>query len=279
MKSQKYTLLAEVTLLHDYFEDGFFRDIRIVPDKVTQTFMWNAGLLFRLTDTGFSIFYSDPFDISYLKEITSFFNNQLLRFQLFGESSDFMNYTDSPLGRLVVYKYNNRDTKESSSTYLMLPKLEQRLYSQSPLGEVDFYLSEFLHQEEISSKDYIIMFSARNTRWKYYVMNVAESEADRLVVEDPTGNRFEGPLKREMPGGKSAFEFSSGSMMFPFREKPESFCSLKKKSLVVSNDEEGGESQNETLLENLPVPSPKAITTIEKDENEQVACSSVYIYL
>ncbi|MEP0984348.1 hypothetical protein [Ekhidna sp.] len=278
MKNQKYTLLAEVTLLHNYFEDGFFRDIRIVPDKVTQTFMWNAGLLFRLTDTGFSIFYSDPFNVDYLKEITSFFNNQLLRFQLFGESSDFMNYTDCPLGRLVVYKYNNRDTRESEATYLMLPKLNQRLYSQSPLGEVDLYLSEFLNEEGISPKDYIIMFSARNTRWKYYVMNVAEAEADRLIIEDSTGHPFDGPVKREMPGSKSAFEFSSGNMLFPFQEKPKSFCSLKKKSLVTS-DERDDAAPNEMLVQSLPVPSPQAITTIETDENEQVACSSMYIYL
>ncbi|MEP1032643.1 hypothetical protein [Ekhidna sp.] len=216
MKSQQYRLLAEVTLLHNYFEDGFFRDIRIVPDKVTQTFMWNAGLLFRLTDTGFCVFYTSPFDVDYLKEITGFFNNQLLRFQLFGESADFMNYTDAPLGRLVVYKYNNRDTKESEQTHLLLPKLEQRLYSQSPLGEVALYLSEFLDSDNIVTKDYMIMFSARSARWKYYVMNVEEAEADRLMIQDPAGNPFQGPVRKEMPGGKSTFEFSSGQVVFPF---------------------------------------------------------------
>lgn len=278
MKSQRYILLAEVTLLHNYFEDGYFRDIRIVPDKVTQTFMWNAGLLFRHTDTGFSIFYSDPFNVEYLKEITSFFNNQLLRFQLFGESSDFMNYTESPLGRLVVYKYNNRDTQESDETHLMLPKLEQRLYSQSPMGEIDFYLSEFLNQDTIFSKDYIIMFSARSTRWKYYVMNIAEAEADRLIIEDSVGNQFVGPIKREMPGSKSAFEFSSGEVVFPFQEQPKTFCSLKKRSLV-STQESQDAAADEILMQTLPVPSPQAITTIETDEDEQVPCSSVYIYL
>ncbi len=276
MKSQKYLLLAEVTLLHNYFQDGFFRDIRIVPDQVTQTFMWNAGLLFRLTDTGFCLFYSETFNAEYLKEITNFFNNQLLRFQLFGESSDFMNYTDAPLGRLVVFKYNNRNTKLSHDTHLMLPKLEQRMYAQSPMGEINFYLSEFLEGEKIQPKDYIIMFSARSTRWKYYVMNVGEAEADDLVIEDASGNLFEGPIKKKMPDGKSAYEFSSGNMVFPFQERPESFCSLKKKSENVSTE---SADSDEVLMQNLPIPSPQAITSIETDEAQQVPCSSIYIYL
>lgn len=278
MSSQKYILLAEVTLLHNYFEDGIFRDIRVIPDKVTQTFMWNCGLLFRLTDVGFSIFYTKPFDLDYLKDITNFFNDQLLRFELFGESQDFLNYTDAPLGQLVVYKYNNRKIKESEVAHFMLPKIEQRIMSKGPLGQIDLYLSEFLSSEEIVSKEYVIMFSARSTRWKYYVMNVVETIADRLVISAPTGEEFVGPVKKELQNGQPAFEFSSGKKVFPFEEKPTSYCSLRKKSLVA-HGEVGGEEENEIVMENLPVPSPHAITTIENDDDSQVACSSVYIYL
>ncbi|MEP1032644.1 hypothetical protein [Ekhidna sp.] len=48
---------------------------------------------------------------------------------------------------------------------------------------------------------------------------------------------------------------------------------------MVVSAEVDDPSQDEMLVQNLPVPSPQAITTIETDENEQVPCASVYIYL
>ncbi|MEQ9405954.1 MAG: hypothetical protein RIM99_20350 [Cyclobacteriaceae bacterium] len=278
-KSQKYIPLVDVLLLHDYYEDGIFSDVRVVPDKKTQTFMWNSGLLLRLTDVGFSIFRADSFNAGYLEELTEFFKDHHLRFQLFGETGEFTNYTESPLGKLVVYHYSNRKMEDLGGNEVLSPKMEPRLFSNSPLANIDLYLDEFLATGEIQEKNYTIAYKARSTRWKYYLLNIQEPEAEQMVIVDDDGKEFKGPTQIKLPTGKPAFEFDSGEHLYPFSEQPRKYCSLKKKALSIAGESEEGDQ--EMLIEKLPVPAPRAITSIEenKDGDKQIACSSVYVYL
>ncbi|WP_305982788.1 hypothetical protein [Roseivirga thermotolerans] len=278
MKKITYRPLCQIDLLHSYYVNGIFRDAKVVPDQKAQVFMWNAGLLFKSTEKGFALYHNESFDVEYIKELTSFFGNFYLRFNLHSTAKDFIYITDTSLEQLSLYHFSNKNVSEND-TGLLLPTLQADILMSGTLGFIDIHLDEFLVNNKLASKDYTIAFSARTTQWNYYLANTTEDHSQVYVIQDSEGNLFSGPEKLEISDGSVAYKYSSGSRYYPLREQPAHYCSLKKigESQAESNDA----LTNNIVIEKLPVASPSSITSIENIDagNQEIACSSIYVYL
>ncbi|WP_456459297.1 hypothetical protein [Reichenbachiella sp.] len=271
MKASKYILLADVKILHTYYSNGIFRDLKVIPEQRSEAFIWNRGLIFRTTETGFSIYHQDDFDADYLRELIAFFGQFYLRFQLYSTNEQFTFFTNTPLDELVTFSFSNKKSLEQKATNLLVPDHQINLFEAESIGHVDLYLDEFLSEEKITPKTYTIRFEARNTQWNYYV--VSPDERSSYEINDPEGSLLDGPQSAQMPNGQKAFRFSSGDQLYPIQERYEKTFSLKKK--------DHREDDEEVLIEKLPTASPSSITNIEKlnQAESKVAQSTMYIYL
>lgn len=276
MSKSKYISLVEVAVLHSFFDNGVFADLKISPDQRTQTFMWNAGLLFRVTTKGFSVSRPERFDAAYVSELTGFFGPYHLRFQLFATSEDYVNYTETPLDTLVTYQFDNR--KLEPDTNEMIPTGRSGLAARTAIGYVDIYLDELVAGAEMLSKEYSVSFSARSTRWNYYLMNVSSQEVADMVVEDEDGYAFEGPTET-LVDKKTAYLFTSGTQLYPLQERSEYTISLKMKQGQVVGDNQP--DVEEFIQEKLPLANARLLNEIEKRDSDEhaVACSAIYVYL
>lgn len=277
MSTISYKPLCQVDLLHSYYANGVFRDAKVVPDQKSQVFMWNAGLLFKTTEKGFALYHNDSFDEYYIDELTGFFGNFYLRFNLHSTAKDFIYITETSLEQLSLYHFSNKNISEQDPKQL-LPTLQADILMSGTLGFIDIHLEEFLVKGKLTAKDYNISFSARTTQWNYYLANATEDHSKELIIEDSEGNIFSGPERLEISDGSVAFKYSSGNHYYPLRERPSHFCSLRKSSEL----EDRNELQNDdVLIEKLPAASPSSITSIENiDQGDQeIACSSIYVYL
>lgn len=279
MKKVSYQPLCQVDLLHSYYVNGVFRDAKVVPDQKSQIFMWNAGLLFKTTEKGFAIYHNEGFDESYIKELTGFFGNFYLRFNLHSTAKDFIYITDTSLEQLSLYHFSNKNVSEKEPSQ-MLPTLQADILMSGTLGFIDIHLDEFLSDGQLVSKDYTISFSARTTQWNYYLANTTEDHSRGFVIQDSEGNTFSGPERLQISDGSVAYKYSSGSHYYPLREQPLHFCSLKKLSDLQHQDE-GQKLNSDVLIEKLPAASPSSITSIENIDSgdQEIACSSIYVYL
>jgi hypothetical protein len=271
MKKQSYKVLCHVDLLHGYYADGIFKQAKVTPDEKSQVFMWNAGLLFKTTTKGFAIYYGANFDAAYVQELTSFFGNFYIRLNLYSTANDFVYITETPLEQLSLYHFSNRNLS-GQDAHLMLPTLQADILMSGTLGYIDIHLDEFL--------DFVIAFEARTTQWNYYLANVNDEGTDDLLIQDSEGNIFSGPEKITISNGTTAYKYSSGQQYYPLKETPSHFCTLKKKVDALQEQPEIADS-SDILIEKLPAASPSSITSIENIESDQqeIACSSIYVYL
>lgn len=279
MKKVSYQPLCQVDLLHSYYTNGVFRDAKVVPDQKSQIFMWNAGLLFKSTEKGFALYHNEAFDVAYIKELTGFFGNFYLRFNLHSTAKDFIYITDTSLEQLSLYHFSNKNVSEKDPNQ-MLPTLQADILMSGTLGFIDIHLDEFLAEGQLASKDYTISFSARTTQWNYYLANTTEDHSREFLIQDSEGNTFSGPEKMQVSDGSVAFKYSSGSHYYPLREQPSHFCSLKK--LADGQMEDNSQKTNsDVVIEKLPAASPSSITSIENIDSgdQEIACSSIYVYL
>ncbi|MCE7991198.1 MAG: hypothetical protein HEP71_04425 [Roseivirga sp.] len=276
MRSTDYKLLAEVLVAHEYYENGIFRDLRVVPDAKTQTFLWNANLIFKPSDNGFSVFYPQSFDAGYVTDLVEFLGEYYLRFELHSSTHHFFNFTNTSLNDLVLHQFSNKPMEADESLHLTL---EPNLHFTDALGYVDLHLDSFVESENIVARTYQINFSSRQTQLNYFIANTGEENAKLMKIEDAGGEPFEGPEKESMANGATVFRFSSGERLYPLKEQGENYCVLKKTNPENNNNEDPDDE--EVLIEKLPSASPSSITNIKQlsASHEDVACSSIYIYL
>lgn len=275
MKSVQYSLLTSVEINHEYFPNGVFRDLKVVPDQKTQIFMWNAGLLFQPVESGFEVYHTDSFTADYVKELTDFLGDYYLRFNLFTSDQNFIYFTETALDQLTLHCFSNKNLAGADGSD-MLATLQANIGMNGSLGYVDLHLDEFRSGSSLDAKDYQINFTARDAQWNYYLWNTETEASDSLIIEDAQGNAFEGPVKEQMPDGSTAIRYSSGTQCYPLRQKPEAYCKLKKVSQQGSSQVE-----EDVLVEQLPAASPASITSIANipPDDREVACSSIYVYL
>lgn len=272
----RYSLLCELNIRHEYYDDGILKGMRIVPDQRTQAFMWNAGLLFNQTDQGFAILHSSTFDEEYIQELIEFFPAYRLEFHLTLTNDHFVNFTDMPLDQLVVFRFDNKRYEAEDNSYRLIPLLEGQLFQVSETALIYLYLDQFLVGGTLQAAKYDIVFKARKTQWNYYLMNIKSAVVDDLVISDEIGKSLLGPTETVLSNGLKAHKYSSGEDLIPMRERSAQTFSIKKRSNASIGDEA---NESEVVLENLPSASAKQLDIIRNDSGVPTACSSMYIYL
>lgn len=95
--------ILEIEFKHDFFNDGYFRDFRIIPSLKTRTVLKNHNLIFKRSNLGFVIIfnYEDRF-------FTPLFSNEIiLDFEFNIVDNEFLTYTNIPFNYNQLFMLHN----------------------------------------------------------------------------------------------------------------------------------------------------------------------------
>lgn len=114
--------LFEIAVRHDYYENDYSRDFRLLPTGETRKLLRGHGMLFRSTSTGLVVLSQvETNGTGDMKVSNPPYNDFRCRFMLVPKRAQFLNYTDLPFhkqGEELYYFNNLRANRDGNVKYL-----------------------------------------------------------------------------------------------------------------------------------------------------------------
>lgn len=273
-----YEVLLNVSFNHTYFANKVFEGLVVEPTSSTLLLFKNYGLLFRSNPGGFQIIFDSNFNGNKRSREDLLSAKLDCRFNVKLNDPNFYNYTAidcEDISNKVFYFYNTTvnetilkssvHTSEFVSEYDMKPIADlNESYFVKPFAILDLRLSTGL--PEI----YSLNFKARETIWRYILINKDLQTLNSPAILDNSGNEpFEGPELLEIDG--------ADGMAFKSRHA----ISLAENSvlnfqLVENYDALSG--RYKVVMRSLPKANPEMITLIKsRNKLENNNYSEIFI--
>jgi hypothetical protein len=272
-----FETLVNVSFSHSYFSDRLFGGFTVEPSQLTLKELLNNGLLFKPYNGGFRILFDSNFAGS-LRDREKALNSAIdCQFILKLNDTEFYSYTElegEDISKSMYYFSNvSADNELSGSLHIdeyVSPKdlrpLEsfEEKYFVRPFARLDLRLSSGLEAA------YSITFKAKETYWRYILINEAFQSLNSPAIIDSKGSLyFEGPEKLPVQG-KEVIAFKSKAPI-SFKFDQEVF------QLVDNYEPESG--RYKSVMRALPSANHNYITLLEPNNNtEQINYSEILIH-
>lgn len=252
--------LFSVAFRHNYYQDNSCRFLKTVLAEETNSLMKRYGLIIKLHESGFRIYYESWFagrERTY-EEIKQF--PLILKILLINTDIYFYNYTngftDHAVSDTVLCFRNNGDdgrlhtdvfagsSSAASEVVELLPGNFRR-----PFGVIYFNL------QEVQPIDYYIQFDAKKVYWRYVVATQHLRDLENpAIINKADQSVFDGPVSCELPDQRNALLFTSGSPLKVSEQSDRNF------QLVESYNINSG--RQKVVIQMLPNPNVKHISAI-----------------
>jgi hypothetical protein len=264
MNRTKLKKLFQLRIFHSYFENDTCPFVQLVPDEKTLELSNRFGFQLSTVAGHIGFFNSSgaPLD-ALLPYIIKFFQ-PVLRFTIISNDPQFGLYTELPANE------TNYDTISAANVLceeeLKLSGQPGQVAAGLKLGQLKVDIQDLL---KFAAADnfarYCISYTARATRWQYYVIKRSQVATDSLVINGKTGVQFNGPDKVVAATGHPALLFTCADML-PLSEVPRyRFDLLSGK----------GSPMLKTLVKGLPTPD---VEKLVRNEQQQFS-SPMYVYV
>lgn len=264
-----YRPLFSVDVEHTFFAKGYCPGLDFIPTAETISLIKNTGLLVRHTRHGVRVFVDRDNREALKFYLTDADAVQRLVFKVYNREKLFRAYTelDAPDADGILYFDNQGRSMDATNRFRMhdaeyvsaenLEKLDSSritgiLSQRDRLLKPVFIVSLWFEEKEIHIADakaepvylnYYIKFRARETFWKYYLLDNMTKEKSH-IVDLNNETEFEDTGQASLPGNRIALTFRSKKKV-PLRERSENRFQLRVK------DPNGGK----VLIRRLPVAS------------------------
>ncbi len=177
----KYLPFFEIQLLHTYYADDVCPDFLVEPDLATQKLLSNHRCVLKPTFNGAQILMPVEDNLSPFISVkigTSFTFN--LRLQ----NPDFTLFTDLDTVTLTCETVNPDEAFQID--YPLLPPPEKNI-----LAQVHLQYNASWPNIATGAAQFQIQFGAKQTRWTYYIVAHAQTEASQVQIQDRPSNGVE----------------------------------------------------------------------------------------
>jgi hypothetical protein len=124
---------------------------------------------------------------------------------------------------------------------------------------------------EIASREYVVRFRARSTRWVYNIVARARLSSSLSIEGTVNGAQrpvvFDGPIEAKLPNGQDVLQFVSKSAL-PLQQRSDVKLRLKGKR-------QGMSGEDRVLCDRLPVASAEHVPRV----TDQGTFSDIYVYI
>jgi hypothetical protein len=273
----EYEILTQVEFKHRYFLNNKLECFSIQPDYDTNHFFLRSGLVFKSFNNGFKLFFNSFNNQETIKR-NDILDDFVLRFHIVLNDPYFFNYTDSGVKNWdsSFYHFNNFAGKKERFSIKNLHNeefvsvedtVDDRAFGQKflrkPFGIIALQLRYDLQTE------YVVHFREIESYWRYIIVGDHFKNLSQLAIigKDVA---FEGPGNIILPDNREGISFVS-LLPIGHKQRPDQYFKL-----VDHYKEEEGTFN--ILINALPVPDTKHISSIAENKNDKKYYSEIFIY-
>jgi len=275
-------LLFSINLFHQYYDNGRLQNVSLVADQRTKKILDRYGLIARLEQGIYSIYYLGNQKLSeFGASLQKLIDQQALVFSIQAEAQHFTLISELPLNFLgtLTYSSSNID-KSSSEAVLMLPVLSAaNVLTQGVVAEIVIHPDDLF---DLQGKRVNTLFSieidARKTQWNYYLFNSNNTKLLDPQISGHDATEFASPTQQSLDGNDNVLLFSSGEHRFEMSETAKYSFDLINTVKSLEADSSVSPSVTQILVKGLPTPNINDIS-IQSDKTQNYACSQMYVYL
>jgi len=260
-----YEELVNVSFNHTYFASKVFAGLAFRPSSSTELLFLNNGLLFKSFHGGFRIVFDTNFNNS-IRSREDLISDVLdCRFNATLSDNNFYNYTDIE-GTDISKKVFHFCNTAAGDTLLKISVHSHDFVSESDLKPIaefadPYFVKPFaildLKLAQGLPESYSLNFKARETFWRYVLMNEDLQSLNNPAILDSTGSEpFEGPELLKFRGTSGLVFKSKQAISLTER-------SIQNFQLVENYDAESG--RYKVIIHSLPKANPEMITLIKSN--------------
>ncbi|CAM1367306.1 conserved hypothetical protein [Tenacibaculum sediminilitoris] len=273
MFNSSFYKIFSLEVMHSYFIDNVCKGLIYTASKETEDIIKRFSLKLKVTNKGFS-FYTDTKKTirEFLDYITLVTGVESFNFNVTTTNQQFYHYTNLPVNQLGIIEF-------SSASIIINDKEKQLIPKFTKTQEVNVLFKVAINFQDLINLDknkelanYKIQFEARETQWKYFIVNNSNQNLGKLSIEGKSKEEFRGPFEVELQNGQKAQEFSLVGQLLPLSETP------KYQFNLISSSKKNGVDRIRVICKGLPVPNPDIIK-IKGSELDIVVASLMYVYV
>lgn len=273
MMTSNYTPLFSVVIEHTYYLNGICIDLQYTPSTETQKLIDKYALRILKTPDGFSFYVSTNQSIKdFLNYLKTTDGETSFSFDVLSINQEFTVFTaEYPIDTLGVISFNSTHTSMVDTINVLQGTFTPNSMSQISFSITIDYDTIIRFRESGNNLKYKILFTARKTQWRYYIINNSNQHFEKLEIQSKLGVQFEESKEVTLQNGVTALMFSSGEIKLPIKEKVEDTFNL------LGTKTNLGNTRTQTIINGLPIAST-SIETYTEGDTTQVA-SPLYIYI
>jgi len=276
-----FKMVFRVEVLHTYFEKNICNCLYFVPGAGTKSLIKRFGFVIRKQVNGFEFHVSTsstlPALLSHIKTAT---NMVFFDFDIYSDDENFTYFTTLPIDFMGLQLYNSQSTKNvNTADDTQLSAEFSNNVAAPQLGSLAIYFEDII--KSLASKDVVrftINYTARATRWQYFVVNKNAVQLNNAAVVGKTDMVFNRPEEVTLENGTPALLFSSGSNLIPLSKVPKYQFDLVNNGANTGSDTTKTTLLRRVIFKGLPTPTPQRISTTNTD-TENVVSSLIYVYV
>ncbi|WP_353778488.1 hypothetical protein [Winogradskyella sp. 3972H.M.0a.05] len=270
MSSTNFKLVFRVDFFHSYYQDDHFRGLNFKASGGTNQLMSRYNFKIIVTATGFD-FYANTQQS--LKDFLNYINQATevdhFHFTVTTIDTVFYSFTDLPIDWNGQIQYESNSIMNDNE----LKGTMGDDVTTEGFASLKIYFDDIVAatgENNIGPK-YKVVFNARKTQWRYYVINRSNINLENVKVVDQNSEiKFEAIGESTIPNGEKALMFSSGNTFLPLSE-----VSKYKFDLVLPKGDRILSKQ--IIFSGLPSPNASNLM-VDKVNNENIVISPMYVY-
>lgn len=271
--STNYTSLCKVSVAHSYYASNVCECMLYEATQDTKAIFQKYGMILRIQQSGFEVYTTSNQSIeTYLNYISQI--SQQTAFSFLGIATDpnYFNFTAIPINEIGVLSYQSDQTvADASSNSIQLQEtFVQKSNSQNALA-ITIKFDDIIRLQQTNDHiQFNIQLQARETQWKYYIINNSNQEYNKLEIQstEPT-IAFTGPTEATLQNGQNAQLFIATNQKIPLKNEV-----TYQFNLINTRKTIAGERQ-EIIIKGLPIPNPQNLQI----QNDHTIASPMYVYI
>ncbi|MEO9531969.1 MAG: hypothetical protein ABJG68_07420 [Crocinitomicaceae bacterium] len=272
----KFTKIFSIQLHHSYFEEGVEYPVQFSWAQESQELIKKYGIRMVSLKNGIEVYCDRKRPLrEYFDFIQTVSGETCISVLITATDEKFSLYTNFDLGFLGRYSYLSTNRRKLySDSYILVDSFKQA-GNYLEFARVEISFEDVLSLERPSN--YVVSLDARKTKWNYFIINQSQLDLEAPAVVGKSEVFFDGPSKVNLPNGKEALLFSSGSTLLKLSKVP-------KYQFSLVNDQNGKSKLNgnrllrKNVFKALPNPDPAKFEIYEEDGTKTVT-SPIYVYV
>ena len=267
-----YTSLFKITVAHSYYASGICECLHYTATADTKRWMEKYGMLLKLNTNGFEVFTTTNQSIeTHLNYIAQVSQNNYFAFAGITSDPNFYNFTNIPMDQLGVLSYtsDNNENITANETTQLAETFSSAAATQEAVSITITFNDIIRLYKATNNVQFNIQMNARETQWKYYVINNSNQEFKQLAIQSDNDIQFSEPTAVTLQNGQNALLFSSETTKIPLKNTVQyTFNLINTKTTLTGN-------RTETIIKGLPIPNPQNVQL----NNDHTIASLLYVYI